>query len=491
MSASRLIPVLSLAAAAAVGCSLTNSFDEVPEISAGVNGGSSGSSAGGSAGSGATSAGGSSSGAAGTTTGGTAGEGGTAGQGGGGQGGTAGTGAAGGSAGAAGTGGSGGSALEGLIVVGDKTNEKLLALDPGTGELLQERDNNVQGVAYDAKQDVWFVWEQGTSAITPAKLRALKFNAVTRDWEMALGEVDVPAVFSNFISVLNGRILYESVQQGMSGPEIGYTLLDTSNPESIGVLGTSQTTIALDGLPRALLSRPNSGNTIGGTVNFLTLEGAPCDPDPDGGAATRQCVRLEAVFVQAGAMAPVTGTKRDIGEIALDLTSGVSVTAGSAPNSEAVAFPPDNCSGDPITCTTKGFVQQYTPTGFSPAGSALEYDVNAPGLADMAVDTCREIGLILERDDDRSIHAVPLNGDDPIRQNLAEAGGLLVYEPYTQTVLRAFTGITGNGINAFRLSGTTDALAFGARSQGSMLPWNPPEMVPSIVKVKTPNGACP
>ncbi len=485
---------LVAALVAPVGCSLINKFDEVVPL---ANEGG--------AGTGATGGSGAMGGSAGST----AGMGGTAGAGA--VGGASGSGGSSGDGGASGSGGTGGAAgmdsgpppQEGVVVVGGdglldaNPNAKVLVvIDPKTGKELSRERMDVQGVAYEPRRDLWYVFERVAGALDPVVLHVRQLDTVTGTWTQAgeLGSSDggigaVPRPLANdplFIAVLRDRILYASVS---SAGQNGLTVIDTAMVSAVKIHGAQQIAYPPDGAV-AMLAHPASG--VGGRVTFIQQPMSSCAPLPaaDAGAEAGTgtpgpsvCnVQLMSANVTT-APVPTFGTPKVIGQV---LQTGGS--AAGAPdhqaNADIVVFPPLF-----PTLMPNGHLNKYGTLDHAPLLTPDRgFTVAGPRISSADFDPCFEVALATELITDKAVFAIPtrmMGGTPgtPAKQAVTTAAQRVVWEPYTRTAIRPFDDNQNRELSAFRLGGT-DVAPTLTRRVGDWMP--PTDVRPRVVVTKRP-----
>lgn len=473
------------------GCSLINKFDDVKQSPAtGGTGGAAGS--GGTAGSGGGTGGTAGiDGSAGTA--GSAGVSGAAGTGGtSGTGGTAGGSGSGGTAGAAGS--DAGPTKQGLIVMAADTTasppqHELDVLDPWTGKRIgQAEQTHALAVAYDAQRDLWYVFKEGTTPVDPATLSMRTFDRGTGKWT-ELGSGVVPAPYSqSMLAVLKDRVLYLSVFKPTSGPlQYGLSILDTSKPASISVLGASPGQTALPVAfsdARALIGRPNSA-AAGGNATLVSEPSQNCSVD----AGTSVCpIHVETVTVTPSGTAPSyeNGGGKDVGMIPKS-GSGIGVAADTSPSSssDVLALPPLDYPSNP---NSAGSVLVLNSSNHN-ITATIPFAVQGIRINDAAFDPCRKLAMTGELVTDQSIFVVPTKpGGTVLKQSAGTSVQRLVYEPYTKSLIQLFDDSANPQINAYIVGGTDLIPTLEQRSPGSALPWTPPAGVtPKIVVAEQPS----
>jgi hypothetical protein len=460
------------------GCSVINSFDDVKPESVnsggGANGGKGGKQDGGVGG--GTSSGGTSNG--GTSNGGA---GGTAGTGAGGVS-AGGTGGGGGSAGAAGGGGGapgdGGIPDVGAIVAYNSTDNKLYVLDPSTGKALHsEALGKVDSITYDPVQDRWYIFEAGTTPKDPAKLHVRDLNPGTGVWNElhTVDQVPIP----RHTTTTKDRLVYISAPAGTIDPS-AYALdvLDTSNPATVKVLGTETTLPA--GQKLALF-----GDPVGVSVDVIVAaNGTQCTATPvDGGSVSACTVTGYSYTLASGA--PVTvGTPKVLGEVS---SAGIPAFTFDYQNSRVVsAFPllAVTPSADPTACVpnapTQGTATRYNVNALGATGETpVQFPLNSDRLAGAAFDSCNETLFTGTLVADWAIFTVPFAAGGKPSVACNGAGGELVFEPYTRTLIRALP--TAN-LEFYKVEGTAAAPTLHKVTPGSL----PNNFAPTRFAVRAP-----
>ncbi len=444
------------AAALALGCSVTNAFDEVRPASSGLGG------------SGAGAAGGTTSGAAGVG------------------------GGVGGVGGAAGVGG-GEPAPPGLIMVagvgdGEAGREAVIAaLSPHTGSEYARRSfgaGRAVRVAYDIGTGVWYVFVQQGTVTQPFELHAWRFDRVRRDFE-ELGTVEVPAP-KGAIAVLNRRLYYQSVaQEPGTPPTEGFTLVNTDAPEAPEVVLPAQHTPALGGTVFAMLGRPSAAP--GGNINLFIKE-TSC---PNGVGGPSCDVRVRRAFLgDSSTTAQFAAESQVLGSV---LQSGGSAAATLAGDDDVVVLPDPSWVNDP-TVTWGGVVQRFHPTTHVSLATH-PFSVDGPAIRDAAWDPCLGVVFATELAQDPAIFVIPTaSGGVTFRQEITTPPVAQVhFEPITRTVLQPKDDPTVYSLRAFELAGTAVAPTLIERFPSSALPWSPPtDLRPIQVALELPSGAvCP
>jgi hypothetical protein len=478
----------------AAGCSLINSFDDVvPQ--ADETGGSpgTGGKTGGTGGSDASADGGS----GGASTGGTSATGGTTTDGGGG-------GTPPGSGGAA-TGGSGeikdsGADVfipggnDGVIVAyyapdGAAPSKRVLAvLSPVDGaELSSEPMGSVRGIANDVQTDLWYVFEATSAAVTdPLTLHVRELNTKNGRWREVATVKGVPVPSTSRPQALNGRLAYLSTPP-LVAPDpanVGLTVLNTQNPGKIAPL-TANAVPLPQGVKQGLLGAPTSA--IGGVLSVIYLSDT-CAPVEDGGTAVCDVNVLKYSVTNT----VVPGTPKSVGKI-LPL-GNPSFTLDPRGPSVVMALPvlKDNTGA---SCT---------PNPFS-AGSLLKVNMN--DLAQIgatvtiltsthrfggsaAYDPCLDAAYLTSAIADKAIWSAPFaSGGTVDKQCVAAAGGALLLEPYTRTLIRAVAG--GSAAPEFySLTGTAAAPKVAQKSMPK-LPKNFAPVTMSVREIDRDTLSCP
>ncbi|MBX3181448.1 MAG: hypothetical protein KIT72_13765 [Polyangiaceae bacterium] len=443
-------------AALAVACSVTNTFDEVRQSSAGGSGASGGAgAAGGVAGSGGT--------LGGTT--------------------------------AAGTGGTAGvdPAPAGLIMVagvgdGEAGRESVIAaLSPHSGREYARRSfgaGRSVRVAYDAATDVWYVFAQVGTVTEPFELHTLRFDRVARRFT-ELATLTVPAP-KGVIAVLNQRLYYQSVVQEVSAPPTeGFTLVRVVTPEAPELVQPPQDTPLLSGTVFAMVSRPSAAP--GGVVNVF-IKDASC-PAGVGGPACDVRVRRASIR-EAATTAQFAVESQVLGRV---LQSGGSAAATRAGDDDVIVLP-DPSWVDGLPDVWAGQAQRFHSTTFATLAT-YPFEVNGPAIRDAAWDACSGVVFATELAKDAAIFAIPTaSGGTTFRLGVSTPPVAAVhFEPITRSVLQPKDDPTNYSIRAFALGGTSLEPVLTERLPGSALPWEPPpDLRPIQVAIEEPRSpACP
>lgn len=384
-----------------------------------------------------------------------------------------------------GTGGTGPIVEEdaGMVLIGATVNGgwNLVAMSPEQGvELDREFTNRVLGLAYDnvrKTSDIWYVFLANDSG-NPNDLATLsvrEYNEHDGSYD-ELGSFEVPAPAEpDSIAVLNQRLFYHSVTQQSGMPKaLGFTLLNTAEPDAVERLGSEQAADLANLI--GLIGRANSSGP-GGSVTLITRIPAPCSP-----LCTVSARRGSVTTGTQVAFDAAEGAGKEVGKVKspaeLFLPAFTAGSVGSSPR-DIFIFPP--------AATADSEVVTLLPNNVT-VDKTFAYPITTDRFVAAAFDPCRQI-LITIPQLENTLYAITTEdeGDTSIKQTLDHSGYRLAYDQYTRTVLATSEDTNNPKIDAWTLSGTSTAPKLDAREDDEENAWAPEsDLLPKLIAVKTP-----
>ncbi len=333
----------------------------------------------------------------------------------------------------------------GLVVVGgvDTDNQSVLSvLDPESGEELS-RDAfpsgvQVAAIAHDGApdRDLWFVFTAGTfpaTASVPANLQVRRFDDAEETWTTLGTVTNLPPPLPGSLTVLNERLAYVSYE--VEGGEVvqSVTLLDTEDPGNVEQISfefptsgesDNESLIGLAGVR----GTEEDTSLPGGTLNLVIGVGATMT----GGFA--QCGDSCDVHIQSIAVGNLIqeGLRGVLGEGTSTPATGTTgvpiVTVDPARRDVLVAVPAADSSNN----VNLYRVPDPRDTSTAEFGSL---PLVSESVAGFAVAECADVLAF-------TLPVGTLNGVSRAgiksSVDLERAGQLLVYEPYTRSLIAPF-----------------------------------------------------
>lgn len=382
------------------------------------------------------------------------------------------------------TGGSGGNggttaAPPGLVVVLNKSGTQgfLSVLSPQSGAELAREQGAFLGVVRDDANDLWFVLTDDQGSIFPdtsdtVSLQARTFDRATNAWTKLGTPLTIPVPVGPLdMGMLVKRLAiltYElPTDAGASGTK-QFIVVDTSNPAALTLTKPSSFSSGYVDIDQDVthLITSYSGNNAGGLVTIVrrstTLD------------ISLRRYTVSSSDVNAGATTPPIGT----------------LPANNA--AEGTAWNPD--PNTPVILSVipvdqqNATVRQLGLIDYSSFASDIQLTLTAPVSTQLlfsppAFDPCTDIAFVAELRDTHSVFAIPISGSGTIvRRDLGHSGQQVAFEPYTRSVLGAYTSGNASGISAYTLGGTPTSPALAPRTD-----WNPPsDLKPAALLVERP-----
>lgn len=356
----------------------------------------------------------------------------------------------------------------------------LAVLDTANGHELGVRENmHVAGVVHDAPRDLWYIFEAPTYFIAgPSevmKLHIRQLSAGTGAWTELSSTVVPTLVFYDAIAVTNSRLTFMA-HPAEAGGAYRMVTLDTSNPAAPTTLAEQDVTT----LPIGMIAT-RSGGGPGGQVTLLNV-GVPADGDCPGAGAGLCSAKLHRFLIPNG------GVPKDLGTVlygamsTFGLPAYGSVVCGGGPD-ELLLLPKPAAGPHDLTLlgyqSTEGTV-------------ALNYAMatNATRLRRAAVDNARRVIFVVETNTDTNIHAIALGGGgagSTAKAALRHSGQAVYYDPASQTAFAPFNQGEGHTFSAFRVNGTSTSLQLRERVAPPEGDWGPPlDLRPVLLGIRDP-----
>jgi hypothetical protein len=373
---------------------------------------------------------------------------------------------------------------KGLIVVGTAakndagvTENFAAVLDPENGHRLGTDEKVTAAIIrYDGARDLWYFFENASPSynISPTHditLTVRRWKPDTNTW-VKLGTLPhvPPPLADETTAVLANRLAYVSQTNDDAGVT-GYALtgIDTSDSSAPKLITPS---VAITDPPLGVIG--TRASPAGGTLNMVFVEncvGSTCD------------VTIQRAQYPTAAAAPtLSATHKKVGTsttLATGTPSYASFLNAGSPN-DVIVLPPvgggkdtlirlQPASSDPVLGTS--------PISFGPSNT---------NLRPMAIAECQSTALVVDLLG-VTLFAVPLSNDTGAMSTsvgLTHPGQRVYFEPYTNTAIAPFKqGITVD-IAAYTLGGTAKAPTLAKRPTSS---WSTPmDLQPNSFAVKQP-----
>jgi len=115
-------------------------------------------------------------------------------------------------------------------------------------------------------------------------------------------------------------------------------------------------------------------------------------------------------------------------------------------------------------------------------------------MSDATFDPCHNLVIATELNTGRGIDVIPRKaGGTSISQPLWTLAQRVLWELFTRSLIRPYADPTVYELSAYCLTGSDTAPTLDPRLTSSTPPWNPPNLDPRLVAVKSPLTAvaCP
>jgi hypothetical protein len=375
-----------------------------------------------------------------------------------------------------------GIASGGAIVVGGRVEDDagnfkyvLAVLDPANGrEIGTREDMVVAGVQYDGLRDLWYIFESKSNDFVPGVndqvvLHVRELNAKTGVWTPK-SQKTVPVIQSfDSIGVTRERLTYVAYKSPEAGGGLEYVTLNTADPTNIVELNRLAVDVTpLGGIP----SRSTTGP--GGFVNYLrmnncSVEAGTCEMElvpiriPNSGSAVIDPI------ISAG----FTGRFKQPSYAAIPPPTDLDLVITPRTGNDASA---------PAT------VKRYDPVlhNEQTTASPTEFVVTDTALKRAAVSSCANVAFVVGTNGDLRVHAVPIlpnGGGTPTSASTGHSGQSVYFEPTTKTVLAPFAQGAGFDFSAFKLEGTASAPVLTKRTT-DFVP--PSDLRPILLGIREP-----
>jgi hypothetical protein len=244
-----------------------------------------------------------------------------------------------------------------------------------------------------------------------------------------------------------------------------------------------------------MIGRPNTSAAVdGGTVTLVVqaaLGSTACTTDtPPAGTPANACpVQVLGATVDPTAKGPTLDSPGGTGYPLVGYVSstnngaaGWAIEKGNGGGSDVFILPP-------LDFATDDTAHMLELSPFSHAvQNTYPFHMKGPHVSSAAFDPCSSIGFAGELATARSLYAIPTAAAGTASTTaISQTVNLIVFEPFTRSVIRAFQDPTTPTIDAWTLEGDETTPTLKARPASGKNGWAPPaDINPTLIVVKDP-----
>lgn len=344
----------------------------------------------------------------------------------------------------------------------------LTVLDSNTGQERGQREKMwVAGIAYEARRDLWYIFEGASYFIPQAsetvKIRIRKLDATSGAWtELGVFE-GAPLAYYDAIAVTRERISY------VAHPADGKTsarLITVNTSDVAHPILNAEVELGSAAIPKGLTGTPSKSGP-GGNVNVMYVaSGADC---ADGGA---ECPARIARFLLPNGSTP---QRQPVDNLVGGMSSRAVPAYGSlgcaGGGDDVIVMPNVSNDGTMVLGT-------YGATDSQDNGTqTFKMAARASLLRRLGVDETRKMVFVVEANADTKLYAVPIGGTALPAVNLGHSGQSVYYDPSSSTVFAPFNQGEGKTFSPYHVSpdGKTLVERTGKTADNQSGDWNPPD----------------
>lgn len=371
-----------------------------------------------------------------------------------------------------------------VVVGGEVANDAggrtgvLAVLDTATGAQVGSYETmHVAGVAHDAARDLWYVFEAPNHFVpTPSdvvKLHLRKLDRTTGAWT-ELSSIEVPPIaFYNGLGVTTERLTYIAYDAD-GGIPVGSRMVTVSTTNTAAPLVIDNQIISPT--PSNILAVPSTSGA-GGQLTLVNT-GRSADGDCPGYPAQQCSAKIRRFLVPNGGVPTPFGAPITLGMMAaFGLPAGAIATCGGDPD-EVVVTPAGVDGGWKVHTLGYQSTTEVERTQFT-------MNTSASLLRAGAFDDMRRVIFLVEANTDTNLYAVPLDNGNVVKAPLLHSGQAVYYDTASQTVFAPFNQGDNFTFSAFRVSGAADGVQLKKRDTAT--DWNPPaDLRPILLGIRHP-----